>query len=70
MSGHLPANFDGWDREQQIDHVAFSHTRAGLIAAILSYAGVEIEDREITRDEMLTTNDLAAIYLHMEGYDR
>lgn len=70
MSNHWPPEFETWPREQQIDHVAFSHTRAGLIAAILAHSGVDISDREITRDEMLTIDDLAAVYLHMEGYDQ
>lgn len=68
MSGeHLPPGFDDWPREKRIDFISYTHTRAGLIASILSYAGVDIEGREIDRDEVLTTNDLAAIYLALEG---
>lgn len=67
---HLPVNFDSWPREQQVDHVAFTHTRAGLIASLLSMSGVDIANREITRKTMLTKDDLAAIYLAMGGYDR
>ena len=65
---HLPVGFGEWPREQRIDFVAYSHTRRGLVATMLSQAGVEIADREITRDEVLTKNDLAAIYCAMEGY--
>jgi len=70
VSGHLPRDFDSWPREQHIDFVAFSHTRKGLVAAVLSQAGADVKDRDIARNELLTKNELAAIYLHMEGYDR
>jgi hypothetical protein len=69
MSGeHLPPGWDWWDRDRCIDFLSMTHTRAGLIASILSYSGVDIDDRQITRDEVLTTNDLAAIYLALEGH--
>lgn len=66
MNDHFPVNFEQWTRREQIDHISYSYTRAGLVAAILSHAGIELRDREISRDQVLKTEELAAIYLTLE----
>lgn len=66
--GHLPATFDSWDREQQVDFLATVHTRAGLIASVLSHAGRDVRERDLDRDVRLTKPELAAIYITLEGF--
>ena len=66
--GHLPASFDSWDRDQQIHFIAFSHTRAGLIASVFAHADIDVRERSLDRDYRLTKSELAAIYITLEGY--
>ena len=63
-----PVGFDEKPRWQQVDFVAFSHTRRGLINMVLSQSDVDVSDRQIERDYYLTKEDLAAIHLTLEGF--
>ena len=69
-SSRFPPNFEQWPREDQVSLITLRYNGAGLIDAVLSQAGVDTRERSFERDTFLTKNDLANIYLHMEGYDR
>ncbi len=68
QAGRYPVEFSEWPHARRIDFVAYSYTRGGLVATVLSQSGVDISERDIKRDEYLTKNDLAAIQLALEGY--
>jgi len=66
-TGRYPPGFANWPHDAQIEHVRMKMTRKGLIAELLSRAGLDIADIEIRDDSKLTKNELAAIYLVVEG---
>jgi len=62
-----PPGFEDWPHADQISHVTMKMTRKGLIVELLSRAGLDISNSEIRDDSKLTKNELAAIYLALEG---
>lgn len=64
-----PPTFPEWEHQRQIDWVAGSMTRIGMIRAMLSMAGLGPDEFELAKDTKLTKELLAAIYLTMEGFN-
>lgn len=62
-----PPNFEEWPRDQQISEVTLRMKRRGLVANVLSHAGLDREEYDLEHDEKLTKKELAAIYLTLEG---
>lgn len=62
-----PERFHRLDPAAQAAFVADRFYRDGLLAEVLSLAGRDTDDRELHSDSKLTKNDLAAIYLTVEG---
>lgn len=68
MSTRYPPNFSSWPPDDQIVHVDMTMTRAGLIAGCLGHAGMRPVVEEIDRNHTLTKEELAGIYLALEGF--
>lgn len=62
-----PANFEEWPRGAQASHLALKYRREGLIEELLLRAGIDTRERDISTDSKLTKEELAAIYLTLEG---
>jgi hypothetical protein len=62
-----PPSFEEWPRDQQISEITLRMKRRGLVADILSHAGVDRDQYSLADDEKLTKEELAAIYLTLEG---
>jgi len=62
-----PPNFEEWPRQDQISEITLRMKRRGLVADILSHAGVDRKQYSLEDDEKLTKKELAAIYLTLEG---
>jgi len=63
----FPADIEEWSLEEQISHVAMRQTREGLLAALLSHAGLNPREFDLRADRKLYKRELAAIYLTLEG---
>lgn len=65
-TGRWPPQFEAWPHDQQITEVEMQFQRAGLLRALLSKSGLPVED-EVRFDRKLRKDELAAIYLQIEG---
>ena len=61
-----PPEFGSWTHEEQIEHVAMQQTREGLLASLLSHAGLDPSGKDLRADAKLYKHELAAIYLALE----
>jgi hypothetical protein len=64
-TGRWPPAFTDWPLGQQITEVKMQMTRSGLIRALLTQSGLDVDD--VRFDRKLRKNELAAIYLNLEG---
>jgi hypothetical protein len=64
----VPPDFQEWPRSDQARLIAGRYRRAGLIAELLTRAGIE-DAPEPDYDRKLTKKELAAIYCQMVGHE-
>jgi hypothetical protein len=63
-----PSGFESWPLEDQLEEVQDRFTRPGLVYACLSHAGLDPEQYQVRDDTKVRKNELAAIYISLEGF--
>lgn len=66
-AGPFPPEFGRWDRDQQIHYLSQAMSRRAMLAQLLNFAGFEVEAQSLRDDRKLRKNELAGIYLLLEG---